>query len=69
LLIILDNKYYTAFMAVITLFALFGDDLRLVAFKKGADDIFNCITVFSMLFFAIEIVMSSLVKVICHLIS
>ena len=49
-------------MTIITIFALFGDDLRLVAFEKGADNTFYFITSISLGFFALEIIFSSLVK-------
>ena len=32
LLSILDNKYYTVYMAILTVYALFGDDVKTVAF-------------------------------------
>jgi hypothetical protein len=31
---ILNDKYYTGFMTVITIFALFGDDIRLLGSAK-----------------------------------
>ena len=57
---ILDNKYWTIFMAIITIYALFGDDIRLVATGKSADPIFYILTIVCLIFFTIEIVMASL---------
>ena len=58
----LDNKYYTIFMTIITLYALFGDDIRLLAFTKTADDAFYVITSACLGFFTIEIVLASIAK-------
>lgn len=49
-------------MTVITIYALFGDDLRTVAFAKSADNVFYGLTFSCLFFFTIEIVISSLVK-------
>lgn len=58
----LDNKYYTIFMAIITIYALFGDDVRLVATEKGADSIFYIATIACLFFFVVELVIASCVK-------
>lgn len=49
-------------MTVITIYALFGDDLRLVAFSKSADDAFFGITSACLFFFTLEIILSSLAQ-------
>ncbi len=49
-------------MTIITIYALFGDDIRLVFFDKRSDNIFNAITCFSMFFFALELIIASLAK-------
>jgi hypothetical protein len=59
---ILDNKYWTIFMAIITIYALFGDDIRLVATGKSADPIFYILTIVCLIFFTVEIVMASLAQ-------
>jgi hypothetical protein len=41
---ILNNRYYTIFMTIITIYALFGDDFRLLLFGKEVDDYFFGIT-------------------------
>jgi hypothetical protein len=43
-----------------TVFALFGDDIRIALFKKSADDYFNVITIVCLAGFSVEIFMQSL---------
>jgi hypothetical protein len=57
---ILNNKYYIVFMTILTVYALFGDDLRTVAFKMNSDDVFYDITTACMFFFLIEVIISSI---------
>lgn len=42
---LLDHNYTTIFMTIITIYALFGDDIRVLAFSKSDDDIFYGISV------------------------
>lgn len=56
----LDHPIVLSFMAIITIFALFGDDLRILCAPKSADDLFNFITVFCIICYALEIVLASL---------
>lgn len=49
-------------MTIVTLYALFGDDVRLLAFSKTADDYFNATTTVCLVFFALELILSSLSK-------
>ena len=42
--------------------ALFGDDIRQLAFSKEADDVFYILTIISMVLFLFEVVLASLVK-------
>ena len=53
----LENKYYTIFITILILFALFGDDLRLAAFSIGSDDYFYVLTCISLVIFTIEIIL------------
>jgi hypothetical protein len=59
---ILDHWSFTVWMTSLTVYALFGDDLRLLATPKSADEIFYGISVVCLAFFAAEVVMASLVK-------
>lgn len=49
-------------MTILTIYALFGDDLKMLAFMEKADDVFNSISIVCLFFFAIELVMTSLCK-------
>jgi len=49
-------------MSIITIYALFFDDLRVLLFPKSSDTIFYGLTVFGMVCFTIEIVLSSYAK-------
>lgn len=52
----------STFMTLITIYSLFGDDVRQLAFTKEADYVFYIITIICMFFFALEIVLSSISK-------
>lgn len=49
-------------MTVVTVYSLFGDDLRLLAFTKPVDDTFNILTSISLALFSIELILASVVK-------
>lgn len=49
-------------MTLITIYALFFDDIRMMAFTKATDDIFFGITLAFMCMFAIEIILASIGK-------
>ena len=51
----------TIFMAAVTLFALFGDDMRLWFTDKAADPIFFVLLTFSIICFTAEILVNSCV--------
>lgn len=59
---ILDNNYVSTFVTTLTLYALFGDDIRIVAFTLSADIYFNVITLISMFVFIAEMILSILSK-------
>lgn len=50
-------------MAFITVYSLFGDDIRNSAFSKSWDNVFDSLTIFCMVSFLIEICVFSLVNV------
>ena len=58
MLVVLESKVFTWIMTLLTVYALFGDDFRLLIFKKDVDNLFNSATVCSMLAFITEIVLS-----------
>lgn len=49
-------------MTIVTIYALFGDDIRLAFFTKEADDVFFAMTFVSMILFFVELVLSSIAK-------
>ena len=49
-------------MTLVTIYALLGDDLRIICWDSSADPVFLGITVASMVFFTIEIVLASIGK-------
>ncbi|DBA04417.1 TPA: hypothetical protein N0F65_010013 [Lagenidium giganteum] len=54
----LDNKYVTIFMTIMTLFALFGDDLRLGVLPKSGDNTMWNLLFVCFLSFLIELIVS-----------
>jgi hypothetical protein len=57
-----ENKYFVAFTTVLTIYALVGDDFRLLATSKPADVVFDFITLACLFVFFIEIVLACLGK-------
>jgi hypothetical protein len=49
-------------MTIVTIYALFGDDLRTVACPKSADEVFYSLTCAALFFFTIEIIMASIAQ-------
>ena len=45
---ILNNNIYIVFMTIVTLYALFGDDFRLLLSPKSGDPVFWSLTVFAL---------------------
>lgn len=58
----IDSTGFTIFMTLITIYALFFDDLRILFFPKSTDDIFFGITLVGMICFAVEIILASFAK-------
>jgi len=56
----LDHYVTTLVMGLITIYALFFDDLRIVFFPKSADDIFFGITLFGLIAYTIELFLASI---------
>jgi membrane-bound ClpP family serine protease len=50
----------TLFMTTLTVYALFADDVRLIAFEKPSDDVFNNISFVSLIFFFLELLLASI---------
>lgn len=58
----IDGPYISTFMTIITIWALFGDDIRLLATDKDADSGFEVVTIICLICFTIELVCLSLSK-------
>ena len=50
----------TFLMTVITLYALFGDDVKIAYFTRAADETFNYITSAALLLFTLEITLNAI---------
>ena len=49
-------------MTIVTVYALFFDDIRILLFPKAADDFFYGITLLGMILFTAEIIIASYAK-------
>mmetsp|Transcript_363 Transcript_363/g.671 ORF Transcript_363/g.671 Transcript_363/m.671 type:complete len:209 (+) Transcript_363:810-1436(+) len=58
----LNHSLVQAFMTIITIYALMGDDLRLLLFPKSTDNTFTGLTSLSLVMFLFELILSSLAK-------
>lgn len=56
---ILENNIYIIFMTIVTIYALFADDFRLLLAPKSADEVFWSLTCAALFFFAVELIMAS----------
>lgn len=59
---VVENKMFVAFTAVLTVYALVGDDFRLLSTDKPADPWFNLITIICIAVFLLEILLSCIGK-------
>eukprot|EP00929_Paragymnodinium_shiwhaense_P045547 TRINITY_DN2325_c0_g5_i1.p1 TRINITY_DN2325_c0_g5~~TRINITY_DN2325_c0_g5_i1.p1 ORF type:complete len:972 (+),score=319.49 TRINITY_DN2325_c0_g5_i1:142-3057(+) len=59
---IVDNKYFTALTTILTIWALTGDDLRILFTSQPADIYFDLLVVLMILVFSVEVVLSVLGK-------
>lgn len=53
--VLCESRVFASLTTLLTLYALFGDDARLIFTRKAADEIFDWITIGTMIMFAIEI--------------
>mmetsp|Transcript_76970 Transcript_76970/g.120298 ORF Transcript_76970/g.120298 Transcript_76970/m.120298 type:complete len:963 (+) Transcript_76970:85-2973(+) len=54
-----DSKLFATISTLLTIYALFGDDMRLLFTSKPADDIFDIVTIVAMSVFGLEIIFFS----------
>ncbi|EAR85238.3 adenylate/guanylate cyclase domain protein (macronuclear) [Tetrahymena thermophila SB210] len=55
-----DSIYFQLILAIFTIYALFGDDIRVAATTKGADPYFDAITITCISAFAFQIIIQSI---------
>lgn len=58
----ISSKIVSTVMFVVTIYALFGDDLRLAASPPSADDVFFALSTVALVLFAVEVVMNVIAK-------
>lgn len=59
---VLDHWITVTFMTLVTIYALFFDDIRIIAFEVETDDIFYGITLMGIIAYTLEILFASWVK-------
>lgn len=57
-----ENTHFSNFTTLLTLYALSGDDVRLIATDKPADIVFDILTITCLVFFSIEVIACSVGK-------
>ena len=60
--LVLKSRWFMTIMTVMTLYALFGDDIRLAMTERPADIVFDVITTIAFVFFCIEFLIQSWVE-------
>ena len=58
----MNGWIFQGVMTVITIYSLFGDDVRQVGFTKNADDTFNALTSLSLAMFSVELILACFAK-------
>lgn len=58
----LDSKHFTIVMSIFTVYALIGDDCRLAAFHKSADDVFFFLSTVALILFIGELTLNCICK-------
>lgn len=58
----LEHNATTIVMTIITLYALFGDDIRILVTNASGDPVFWVFNIIAMFAFTVEILISSIVK-------
>lgn len=60
--LVLNSWFFQGFMTTITVYCLFGDDVRQIAFNAEADPVFYILTIISFFAFCVEAVLSCYVR-------
>ncbi len=59
---ILENTVFSVLINLLTLYALFGDDIRVMTTRKNADIGFDIVTIIALIAFTFEIIFSVLAR-------
>jgi branched-subunit amino acid transport protein AzlD len=59
---ILDHWITSTIMTIVTIYALFSDDVKMLFFTKPVDELFDIMTIVALVLFTFEIIVSSIVK-------
>ena len=51
----INHNFFQIFMTLVTIYALFGDDIRLLAFGKSSDNVFIVLNCIALALFSVEI--------------
>lgn len=57
-----ESLPFSILMAIVTLYALFGDDIRVLIVNKDGDDAFFALTIVCMVCFTLEIIFTCICK-------
>ena len=55
---LIDNYYWIGAMSIVTFYALFADDFRILTMPESADTTFDVLTIFCMTLYLIELVLA-----------
>lgn len=59
---VVESLPFSILMALVTLYALFGDDIRILTVNKDGDDAFFVLTILCMVCFTLEIIFTCICK-------
>lgn len=59
---LLDHWITTTIMTIVTIYALFSDDVKMLFFSIDADTTFDILTISALVLFSLEIIISSMTK-------
>ena len=60
---LMDHNYFVIFMSLLTVYVLFGDDIRVISSDKSADQTFDIVMLCCFSIFVLEIIASCMFKV------
>lgn len=60
--LVVDNRWFSGSMTLLTIYALIGDDIRLGSTKQDADNVFDSLTITCLISFTLEIILQCIGK-------